>query len=119
MSRGAHHLSRFTPREVRTVFAQGKRYSFDPGLTFIIAPCLGTRGRILVITPRKLGNAIERNTLRRRLKAAFFELGLSTSNYDCLVLARRKAVALPFQQLADLLQQAFVKHQQTTTAIHE
>lgn len=115
MSRGAQRISQFTPREVRTVFAQGRRYSFDPGLTFIITPCLGAKGRILVITPRKLGNAIERNTLRRRLKSAYFELGLYTKGFDCLVLSRRKAVALPYQQLAALLQQAFVKHQQITS----
>jgi ribonuclease P protein component len=115
MTRGAQRMSRFSPREVRTVFAQGKRYTFDPGLTFIIAPRLGNKGRLLVITPRKLGNAIERNTLRRRLKAAFFELGLYTSSFDCLVLARRKAVALPYQLLKNLLFQAFTRHQQPPT----
>lgn len=113
MLRGAQRMSRFTPREVQIVFAQGRRYSFDPGLTFILTPRLGTKGRILVITPRKLGNAIERNTLRRRLKAAFFELGLHTKGFDCLVLSRRKAIALPFQQLSALLQQAFIQHQET------
>ena len=113
MTRGAQRISRFTPREVQTVFAQGRRYSFDPGLTFIIAPRLGNKGRILVITPRKLGNAIERNTLRRRLKAAFFEMGLYTRGFDCLVLSRRKAVALPFQKLSQLLKEAFIKNQES------
>ncbi len=115
MLRGAQRMSRFTPREVRSVFAQGRRYSFDPGLTFIIATRLGDKGRILVITPRKLGNAIERNTLRRRFKAAFFEMGLYTSGFDCLVLSRRKAVALPFQQLAQLLKEAFIKNQESSS----
>lgn len=112
MIRGAHGISRFTPREVQTVFAQGRRYSFAPGLTFVIAPALRSHGRILVVTPRKLGNAIERNTLRRRLKAAFFEQGLAAEPYDVIVLSRRKAVALPYQQLVSLLLQAFADHKQ-------
>lgn len=110
MIRGAQGISRFTPREVQIVFAQGKRYSFSPGLTFVIAPGLKPHGRILVVTPRKLGNAIERNTLRRRLKAAFFENNLATEPYDVIVLSRRKAVALPYQQLVSLLLKAFADH---------
>ena len=113
MTRGAQGISRFTPREVRIAFAQGRRYSFDPGLTFIISPSQTGKGRILVITPRKLGNAIERNTLRRRLKSAYYELELDTKNLDCLVLSRRKAVALPYQKLSSLLLEAFTLYLKT------
>jgi ribonuclease P protein component len=110
MARGSHGISRFTPREVQAVFAQGKRYSFSPGLTFVIAPGLKALGRILVVTPRKLGNAIERNTLRRRFKAAFVENNLAAENYDVIVLSRRKVLALTYQQLVALLLAAFAAH---------
>ncbi len=57
------------------------------------------------ITSKQLGNAVIRNTLRRRLRAclANFHDGLS-SGYDMVFITRRAAVELAFSELCTILQ---------------
>lgn len=53
---------------------------------------------------KKVGGAVERNRMRRRLKAALTDLsGEALPDFDYVVVARRQALEQPFDQLkADL-----------------
>lgn len=64
-------------------------------------------GRILVITPRKIGNAPQRNRLRRRLTALYHEEGLYKKSYDIVIYCRKGSTDLSFQDLKALLLATF------------
>lgn len=63
-------------------------------------------GRILIITPRKIGTAPQRNKLRRRFAALFFEEGFYKKPYDIVIYARKKSIDIPFDCLKKLLHSA-------------
>jgi len=60
-------------------------------------------GRILIITPRKVGNAPQRNKLRRRLTALFHEEGFYTKPFDILIYTRKGCADLSFDDLKGIL----------------
>lgn len=60
-------------------------------------------GRILIITPRKVGNAPQRNLLRRRLKAIFREEKIGDFSNDFLLYCRKGSANLDFQNLKKIL----------------
>ncbi len=63
-------------------------------------------GRILIITPRKIGNAPQRNLLRRRLKAIFREEKIFNYSYDFVVYSRKGSADLSFEDLKAILFEA-------------
>ncbi len=65
------------------------------------------QGRILVVTPKKVGNAPQRNLLRRRLKALFHEEGWDAKSIDMLVYCRKGAAALSYQALKQIVHTAY------------
>ncbi len=63
---------------------------------------------------KKVGNAPERNRIRRRLKGAMFDsakalvgAGLVKPDYDYVIIARRSLISLPFDILLEALAVAF------------
>ncbi len=64
-------------------------------------------GRILIITPRRVGTAPQRNLIRRRLKAIFFEEKLFEHSFDIVIFCRKGASDLSFEDLKKLLLQVF------------
>jgi len=61
------------------------------------------RGRILVVTPKKIGSSPQRNRIRRRLKAIFYEEKLFERGIDVIVFVKKKGIELTFNQLKKLL----------------
>lgn len=53
---------------------------------------------------RKVGNAVVRNTVKRRLRAAFRELAPGLGSVDVVAVARTPIVRLPFAELRASLQ---------------
>jgi ribonuclease P protein component len=78
----------------------------------LLAPRQHDFGRVLIIASRKVGNAPQRNLVRRRIKAIFYEEKLFERAFDCVVILYQKAVELPFDQLKDLLLAAYQKGSQ-------
>jgi len=64
-------------------------------------------GRLIVVTPRKTGNAPQRNLIRRRLKAIFYEENLASFSYDTLIYCQKGSPKLPFADLKKLLLEIF------------
>ena len=69
-------------------------------------------GRILVVTPKKAGNAPMRNLIRRRLKSMFHEEGWDTLPYDLLVYCRKGSPIISYQELKESLQTVYKKTSQ-------
>jgi ribonuclease P protein component len=79
--------------------ASRESHDQNPRKDFGMAPRLG-----FTVT-RKVGNAVDRNRARRRLRAAAREVfaGLALPGHDYVVIGRRETLARPFPDLlADL-----------------
>lgn len=99
----AQYISHFTPREIRTIFRKARRAYSDPGLVLLVCPSTKEFGRILVITSRKVGNAPERNRIRRRLKALFYQNKIYTRQLDCFAIIKKPGINYTPAQLTEIL----------------
>jgi ribonuclease P protein component len=78
-------------------------------LDFLCVPTTKQFGRILVITPRHIGKANKRNLIRRRIKSIFYEEKLFEKNLDCVVIAKKAGLELPFVKLKELVNYVYSK----------
>src|SRR3990167_11050405 len=93
----------FQKREVKEFFKKAKFKKKIKGLEILLASSFLDYGRFLAITPRKAGNAPQRNLIRRRLKHIFFEDKLYEQPFDCVVIVSKEAINLSFQELKKIL----------------
>lgn len=98
-------LFTFTRQEVASTFeiAQAKKYGH--GLKLLGAPCPEglSHGKLLIVTPRACGKAHDRNLIRRRLKEIFYTEKLYTKRVTWILLIRKQAIELTFDQLKEFL----------------
>lgn len=99
----ARKTVKFTQHDVKALLAKAKRVLRQPGLDILLAHSDLPYGRLLIITPRRIGNAPERNRVRRRLKAIFREQELFTRPYDCVVIVKTNGISLSFDSLKNSL----------------
>lgn len=66
-------------------------------------------GRILLITSRKVGNAPQRNLLRRRGRAIFYEERLFELGKHCVVIFKAPAKELTYQQFKEILVKSLLR----------
>ncbi|HML19414.1 MAG TPA: ribonuclease P protein component [Candidatus Dependentiae bacterium] len=102
----------FTQKDIKALFSKARRVLRQPGLDVLLAPKKFVSGHLLVVTPRKIGNAPERNKVRRRLKAVFYEEKLFETPYDCIVIVKPGGIKISFSQLREMLLSAYQKAQQ-------
>ncbi len=107
MSRIAGKITRFTQKEIDKLFDTAQRQVRNPALDILLGPRQKNFGRILIIISRKVGNAPERNKIRRRLKSIFYKEKLYETPYDYIVIVKKEAVALSFEALKELLCRAY------------
>ena len=74
-----------------------------PGESDLSAHSETTGARFGFTVTKKLGGAVDRNRIRRRLKAAAERAGVPRAkpNFDYVVIARRTAIDRPFDNLLD------------------
>jgi ribonuclease P protein component len=103
-------ISKFTKREIDYLFQHARRVVRTQACTILVAPRQNNElGRVLIIASRKVGNAPERNLIRRRIKSIFYEEKLFMHDFDCVVIVYKKMVSLSFDQLKNLLLSAYQK----------
>ena len=107
MARLARSISTFSKPEASALFKSARTKLKEQGLEIRLAPKLKEFGRILIVIPKRSGNAAKRNRARRRLKSIFYEERLFERGQDCMVLVGRQAIELPFFELKALLQKAY------------
>ena len=95
-------LTRFTQHEIDYAFKNARRVIAHPGIHILLAPKQKELGRILVIASRKIGNAVQRNKLKRQLRSVFNENKLFENPFDCIVLFK-KSSEFSFDDLKKLL----------------
>lgn len=109
MCRIAKKISKFTQREIDYLFKNARRVFRSELCTILLAPRQAEFGRILIVASRKVGNAPQRNLIRRRIKSIFYEEKLYERNFDCVIIVQKKATDLSFAQLKDLILAVYEK----------
>ncbi|MGZ6254754.1 MAG: ribonuclease P protein component, partial [Candidatus Chromulinivorax sp.] len=66
-------------------------------------------GRILLITSSKVGNAPERNLLRRRSKAIFYQEKMFTQGLHYVAIFKKPATKLSYEQLKTIFMQTITQ----------
>lgn len=106
----AKNLSHFSVREIRALFKKGMRAYYSPQLDIILMPTTGQFGRILVVTSRKIGTAPERNTIRRRLKALFYQKAFYEHNLDVCIIMKKPGISYTCKELGPLLNSVIMRY---------
>lgn len=98
-----HASTKWSSGEIHKFLRKAKRVYTSEALDIRIAPRSQTTGRILIITPKKMGNAPQRNRFRRRMKAIFYEQNLAAQALDIAIFSKAPANLLSFAELQAIL----------------
>ena len=110
MKNVAKQISRFTRSQIDLLFKDGKAVYKSKELVILTAPCLLPSSRILLITSRKVGNAPERNLLRRWGRAIYYEQRLFELPRHCVIIFKAPAKNLTFDQFKEILTKSCLKN---------
>jgi len=95
-----------SPREIDALFKSGRRGSTRL-LVVLVSPTSAAadhRGGVVFIAGKKLGGAVVRNRIRRRLREALRAMAPSFQpGWDVLIIARQPAIAADYQALTEAL----------------
>ncbi|MCL6648853.1 MAG: ribonuclease P protein component [Chloroflexi bacterium] len=94
-----HRLRR--QRDIDRVYREGRVFT-HPLLTLRVRPNECGYPRLAVVAGKRLGKAVVRNRVRRRLREALRQLPLQPG-HDLLVVARPPAAKAPFAELVTAL----------------
>ena len=100
----------FSRSEIAIFFSSARCLFKNTELTFLTAPSPHPLGRLLVVTPRRVGSAPVRNKIRRQLKALFHENNLLAQPIDYAIIIRQQATELSFAALSSLILKAIAKY---------
>lgn len=92
-----------TQTEIRQLFNKARRVLKHPGLDLLIAPNSATKGKLIVVTPGKIGTAVARNLVRRRIKAIVSQEHLLSKGFDFVVFVKKDGTKLNYEQLKQLI----------------
>jgi len=104
-----NHTSLRGKRNFDRVYRKGIRVR-RPALMIVAVESQPPQGRessstlpqVAFVASRAVGNAVERNRSKRRLREAAFRIGLP-DGWDLVISARQGATTVPFDQLVDQL----------------
>jgi ribonuclease P protein component len=96
--------TQWTPQEIQQFFARARRVYQSSAFDIRLAPQQFPHwGHLLIVTPRKMGNAPQRNLFKRRIKAIFHEQQLTLSGFDIGIFAKPDATRISFAELTHIL----------------
>ena len=92
-------LTSFTPHEIKKLLYQGRLICTDAVLDIKALPIKRAFAKILIVTPKKIGSAPQRNLIKRRIKSLFYEEKLYERSHDFAVFCKKGSTKLSFQEL--------------------
>ena len=99
----ARKITQFSKREIDYLFKNARRVLRHSAFIILAAPRQLDFGRILIVASRKVGNAPERNKIRRRIKSIFYEEKLFNTLCDYVIIVHKKAVDVSFDEIKKIL----------------
>ncbi|MEE8259857.1 MAG: ribonuclease P protein component [Nitrospinaceae bacterium] len=92
--------------DFKKVMAQGRKKVVDSTCTLFFLPNSLGRKRLGIIASRKVGNAVNRNRAKRKIREIFRRhKNLGGQDMDIVVISARKLVNLPYAILEQKLTQ--------------
>lgn len=82
---------------------KARRLLRHPGFDLLRGNPDDSDGTLMVITPGRIGNAVERNTIRRRFKALFNELKLVKPGANWVVIVKTGGTKLSYATLKEII----------------
>jgi ribonuclease P protein component len=104
-------MNRLTRRADFLAARDGRRASAGPLLVQALDRRDRAAPRVGFTVTKKTGNAVERNRIRRRLRAAADRVmnEKARAGFDYVLIARREAISAPFPALLDHLGRALAR----------
>ena len=96
-------ITQFSKNEIDNLWKKARRVLKHNGLHLLKAPKSETIARILMVIPRRVGNAPTRNKIRRQIRHLFYENKLYEGDTDWIVIVKPDATKLTFQEIQNLL----------------
>jgi ribonuclease P protein component len=96
-------LFKFEQKEIKIAFQSATIKDQISGFKLLQAPTEAAFGKILIVTPRKMGNACKRNKIRRQVKNIFFQEKLYKNPISSILLTYPEATKLNFDQIKAFL----------------
>lgn len=115
-------LFAFTSPEITCIFRHARAKKYHVGLKLLEAPASCSTliqsakvpyGKLLIVTPRASGKAHDRNRVRRQTKAIFYEEELYKTPAIWVLLVRKQAMDLGFDDLKKFLLSAMKGSEQS------
>jgi len=79
-------------KEFQAVFHTGKSYANKRFIVYQLSPCKQSHFRVGISVSKKLGNAVTRNKIKRKIRQGILELSAEIrSDIDFIVIARPAA----------------------------
>lgn len=97
---------------------KGKRLSLD-GLSLFYAGNNTERCRVGISVSKKLGNAVKRNKIRRRLRASIMRHLETISGYDLVFVARPAITDADFSMISGAVKKILARSQIRSVRKHE
>ncbi len=99
-------MTSFSLKEVDFLFKRSCRIASSEFFDVKRAPLSRSgSGRVLLVIPRKVGSAPQRNRIRRQIKQIFFCQKLFNAPYDWIIFIKQPINQLSFAELSIQLQQ--------------
>ena len=86
--------------DITRVFKQGTRFGRGSNTLIVLKKEQhGQAGRVAFVAGKKQGNAVWRNRAKRRMRAAYQQLGGPWPDYDIVFVAGRRTVDIDFERM--------------------
>jgi len=96
-------VTHFSRREIQELFKKARTLCQHNSLDIKAAPASSLPGRLLIISPKKIGNAPLRNLIRRRIKALFYEEKMYEKQYNYIFFCKPPISEVSFQELKEII----------------
>lgn len=94
----------FNQKEVSGLFSAAKLALRMPGITVLAAPTEEEYqlGKVLIITSRKSGKAVQRNKVRRRMRHLFWKHQWFASGYSFVIITYKQIHQFSYDELESI-----------------
>jgi ribonuclease P protein component len=99
----AREITRFSKKEIDYLFQHARRLFKSTFFIILCVPRQHEFGKILIVVSKKVGNAPERNKIRRQIKSIFYEEALFESSYDYVIIVYKTVLKLSFNEIKKLI----------------